>query len=1033
MQRCTIQEESRNGVGIISQVFGLTFVFAILLMVGGCTRRFYREKVDKEVEAVLQQKDVYPDWKIENYHVYPDPRARFSDPTDPDRPPMPPDDPAARELSPTPQKPGKAGIAYIEGNGYLDLLRDWDARNRTERAAREAAQGGGGKTREASPSVEGKSTARDYGSKDNETTPPGFLLKLEQASELGLINSREFQDRREDLYLTALPVTLERFAFAPQFFFLEEAIRERTGRFTDDGYHNRWRFNTDTGFTKLFSTGALLVLQFANRTVVELTGQFPRHTISVSTLNLDLVQPFLRGGGKAVTLEGLTQAERNLVYEIRSYARFRKEFFVFIAAGRGLTAAERLFGGFAQGRLVVRGTPLTPAVLAGTGRIDLTTGTIAEAEGYLPTLLRAGQLINEEKNVASLGGILDLFQKLEEDGRISPLQVGQVNVDLLRSRSTVLQRRQDFRDSLDRFKVQLGLPPTIPLELDTEPIRDVEEHLRKYEQVHADYRTAVELFAAGAKRSKDKGPEASVEELRHLARRIASTSPLVQETRFKNTILPRWEAWERCNNRALELGIMNLHQERKEILKRKRELKEGQELPRQEQLRLQKLEADIELGELERAFRKYRIIGRRPAWEKLDDRGVAQQLTRNLQEAAQLLGQGEKITAEEMRRLEILREEIEVGRLEDDLRKELEQLKDLQEAQKKRLAEETRRREKDRRFKAISDGFSLVLVEPRNERLEKLRVTWPELLPARLGNLDLLTSDLEVVQELAVKTALEQRLDLMNARARLVDAWRQVTVFANSLLGVFNVGYHLDVTTPGNEAKPLNFQSSRTRNQVILNTELPLVRVGERNNYRAALIAFQRQRRALMAAEDTIATIVRSEVRLLRLLAENYKIQQEVIHLAYSQVENARELISAPPDPTQLARGPSAAGNEAALTRQLLDAQGRLVQGQNTLYAVWINYQIARLQLYLDLELMQLDERGVWIDEHHFLSHHRHPAPTGGRAGSDQQPAPELSPPPRPVNSADFQPAGRSGAERQPQPQLPRPVLSFEAPSGLDG
>src|SRR5207245_286130 len=66
------------------------------------------------------------------FHVYSDPRARFADSTNPDRPPMPPDDPAAWELSPHPQKPGKAGIAAVQGTGYLELLAAWDTQNRAE-------------------------------------------------------------------------------------------------------------------------------------------------------------------------------------------------------------------------------------------------------------------------------------------------------------------------------------------------------------------------------------------------------------------------------------------------------------------------------------------------------------------------------------------------------------------------------------------------------------------------------------------------------------------------------------------------------------------------------------------------------------------------------------------------------------------------------------------------------------------------------------------------------------------------------------
>src|SRR5262249_23787034 len=78
-------------------------------------------------------------------------------------------------------------------------------------------------------------------------------------------------------------------------------------------------------------TGALLLLSFANQTVYNL-GNTPSTT--VSTLSLDVIQPFLRGGGWAVTLEPLTQAERNLLYAIRDFAKFRQEFFVFIASGQ---------------------------------------------------------------------------------------------------------------------------------------------------------------------------------------------------------------------------------------------------------------------------------------------------------------------------------------------------------------------------------------------------------------------------------------------------------------------------------------------------------------------------------------------------------------------------------------------------------------------------------------------------------------------------------------------------------------------------
>src|SRR5579862_4591183 len=100
-------------------------LFCLLLPLGllafaGCTRAFYRKQADKEVNDILVEKDKNPEWKIEQYHVYPDPRARFANPNNPDRPPMPPDDPTAWKQSPHPQQPGHKGVGTDEGTGYLD-------------------------------------------------------------------------------------------------------------------------------------------------------------------------------------------------------------------------------------------------------------------------------------------------------------------------------------------------------------------------------------------------------------------------------------------------------------------------------------------------------------------------------------------------------------------------------------------------------------------------------------------------------------------------------------------------------------------------------------------------------------------------------------------------------------------------------------------------------------------------------------------------------------------------------------------------
>src|SRR5580658_7295266 len=104
-----------------------------LFVNAGCSRTFFRNAADRDVEGVITEKNKFPDWDVKSWHVYPDPRSRFADPNNPDRPPYPPDDYAARVLSPNPQHPTKkTGTGRVDGDGYLKMLEEWNAKNRSE-------------------------------------------------------------------------------------------------------------------------------------------------------------------------------------------------------------------------------------------------------------------------------------------------------------------------------------------------------------------------------------------------------------------------------------------------------------------------------------------------------------------------------------------------------------------------------------------------------------------------------------------------------------------------------------------------------------------------------------------------------------------------------------------------------------------------------------------------------------------------------------------------------------------------------------
>ncbi len=1008
-----------------------------LVVTPGCSRHHFRERADKDVEGVISQKNVFPDWQVKNWHVYPDPRARFADASNPDRPPYPPDDPAARLLSPNPQRPTKkSGVGRTDGTGYISMLEQWDAENRagdptpnvrgnlpavadapkpapaklpaptvtlvsgppktpwTGRPAIPAptllkgdspavrhsfpqdpavkTASGTSAPKPAAPVPEVKpvggpgefgpwvtakpsmalpgpvvttggngqsitelrapvvvvvgevdqsgqpvpaimlepveqpppalppgpvpvdpkqpapkpgdpvgvgpgplppvllatgDAATDY-LKALESGETGYRIKLEQAVELGLLNGREFQDRREDLYLAALPVTLARFNFAALGFFTQDAVRRSTGRSLVNGGEG-WALDTGGGFSKLFPTGALLMFKLANQVVVDLSGDRP--TTTIGNLSLSLMQPFLQGGGKAVTLENLTLAERNLLYAMRSYARFRKVFFVAITAG----------GNYTNNPYGLQG--LSPNLGRGIGG-NLT----APNPGYLPLLLQQAIINNQRRNVAALERLLRLYQAFREGGQQSPLQVSQVEVQLLTSRGALINGSggspgiRQHLDTLDNFKLQLGLPVTVPLELDDGPLRPIREQLAKFD----------ELFAQAAAMARDGAvhDRAAVAGFRKRWLTLFTESPLVTGTAFAKVIGDRWASWaaEKLTEDQVRARLAKLREERRKVLDERvdRELKKVPEPPA-EVARLARLESDIDLGEFELRVREYEA----QPWAKKEPRERA----------------GAQNSA----------------------------------------------------FAAAFNGFYQIVLEAQKERLAKLYLTWPQLLSLPVGGTDVLESTLDEAYTAAIQAALTNRLDLMNARAQVVDAWRQIAVQANSLQGAFDVRYDLGSSTPAGGTNPVAFSGDRSTHQLTFRTELPLVRRAERNNYRAALVAYQRQRRTLMAFEDNIATDVRGDLRELRTLAQLYRIQQRVVELNYAQLDNATAVLFAPPAPGSNAD----AGSAAALTQQVLQSQSGLVSAQNGLYQLWVSYLTARMNLYLDLEQMPLDDRGVWCDE----------------------------------------------------------------------
>src|SRR5260370_41664052 len=102
---------------------------------------------------------------------------------------------------------------------------------------------------------------------------------------------------------------------------------------------------------------------------------------------------------------------------------------------------------------------------------------------------------------------------------------------------------------------------------------------------------------------------------------------------------------------------------------------------------------------------------------------------------------------------------------------------------------------------------------------------------------------------------LETRLDLMNARAAVMDNRRKGEVAANQLQAVVNLVANGNVLTPpliAGDHNPFDFRGKDSTFQVGIQFTTPIQLVAQRNTYRAALVGYQQARRNYLRTEDQV-------------------------------------------------------------------------------------------------------------------------------------------------------------------------------------
>lgn len=263
----------------------------------------------------------------------------------------------------------------------------------------------------------------DFLGADGDLERGARVLRLEDALDLAVKHSRAYQSRKEQLYLSALSLAATRHQYTPIFSgrasgafsgATERAVTyeidEVTGELKPVLSDNLVEQQQVSGSG---SIGASWLIRDVGRLSTAFTTSFLRYLSGgqrpSSQLNAQFMRPLLRDAGFKQQMEALTLAERRLLYDMRDYTRYRRDFSVQIA-----TAYYSVLGQ----RDVVRNNFLN--------------------------------LQSSRKNA-------ERTRALADEGRVTQSDLGRLAQQELSSEGSWINAIRSYKQSLDNFKLLLGL------------------------------------------------------------------------------------------------------------------------------------------------------------------------------------------------------------------------------------------------------------------------------------------------------------------------------------------------------------------------------------------------------------------------------------------------------------------------------------------------------------------------------------------------------------------------------------------------
>lgn len=253
----------------------------------------------------------------------------------------------------------------------------------------------------------------------DDTPPLSEAIELDLPSLLAysIKQAPEYRSEKERLFLATLSLIIERHLWGPRFFNTLSA--DLTGTPESGDYDTALDIVNDFTVSQRLPYGGTAsvsaLVNYTNLLQQSSTNTSPDELQS-SGINASINLPLLRGAGQ-VAREDLIQAERDLIYAVREFERFRREFFVDIS------------------------------------------------NTYFSLLRQQRRILNQELQIEGLERLAEEQAKLLEAGRIPGFEAADAEAQVLFGQSDLASVLDSYASALDSLKLRIGMPVTQPIEI----------------------------------------------------------------------------------------------------------------------------------------------------------------------------------------------------------------------------------------------------------------------------------------------------------------------------------------------------------------------------------------------------------------------------------------------------------------------------------------------------------------------------------------------------------------------------------------